>query len=215
MARWTNRLLAFACAASTAMNAPAQTPPLWATVPDVPPLPKPEQSDFANSGGARIYSVVGLSDGAIMGLILGYRYPDRVNKLFLWGANFNTHSERTGAPDPAMKGMGAVSMARMQKQYEAMSPTKDGFSALRTKLGQLYEKEPNLTAAELGRIRAPTVIADGEHEQFISPEHTKQLARLIPGARLVFLPNVSHGGPQQDPEGFHRAVSVFLDETGN
>jgi len=292
MARRAIRVLALAFSAAMGMVASAQTPPLWATVPDVPSLPKPAQSGFVISDGARIYyavfnphggapvillhggfasseswgyevprlvdghevivmdnrghgrssmpaaplsyaqmasdaiavldavhvrkaSVVGLSDGAIIGLILGFRYPDRVNKLFLWGANFNTHSERHGPPDPAMKGMGPIFMSRMQKQYEAVSPTKDGFPTLRTKLGQLYDKEPNLTPAELGSIRAPTVIADGEHEQFISPEHTKQLAQLIPGARLVILPHVSHGGPQQDPEGFHRVVAAFLDDTGN
>lgn len=284
------RKLLLAFAATAGMAASAQTPPLWATVPEVPPIPDPQQSGFVNNDGARIYyaifnahggspvillhgglassaswgyevprlvrghevivmdnrghgrsttpktplsyaqmasdviavldaahvgkaSVVGLSDGAIVGLILGFRYPDRVNKLFLWGANFNTHSERSGPPDPPMKGMGAVFMARMQKQYEAVSPTKDGFAALKAKLGLLYAAEPNLTAAELGSIRAPTVIADGEHEQFIAPEHTRQLAGLIPGARLVLLPNVSHGGPQQDPDGFHRAVSSFLDNS--
>lgn len=31
---------------------------LWATVPDVPPLPEPEQSGFVNSDGARIYYAV-------------------------------------------------------------------------------------------------------------------------------------------------------------
>jgi len=288
MTLWAIRALALALATIVGMAASAQTPPLWATVPDVPALPEPEQSGFVNSAGARIYyavfnphggspvillhggfatsaswgyevprlvrdhevivmdnrghgrssmpaaplsyaqmasdavavldavhvrnaSVVGLSDGAIIGLILGFRYPDRVNKLFLWGANFNTHSQRNGPPDPAMKGMGAIFMSRMQTQYEAVSPTKDGFPALRTKLGQLYDREPNLTPAELGNIKAPTVVADGEHEQFISLDHTKQLARLIPRARLVILPNVSHGGPQQDPAAFHRAVAGLLD----
>lgn len=233
MTLWARHALAWALAATTGMAASAQTPPLWGTVPDVPPLPRPERSGFVNSDGARIYYAVfnphggspvillhgGFASSASWGYevprLLGFRYPDRVNKLFLWGANFNTHSERSGPPDPAMKGMGAIFMGRMQKQYEAVSPTKDGFPALRTKLGQLYEKEPNLTPAELGSIGAPTVIADGEHEQFISPDHTKQLARLIPGAELVILPNVSHGGPQQDPVAFHRAVAAFLGDSGN
>jgi hypothetical protein len=30
-------------------------PPLWATVPEVLSLPKPEQSGFVNSNGARLY----------------------------------------------------------------------------------------------------------------------------------------------------------------
>lgn len=112
-----------------------------------------------------------------------------------------------------MKRMGAIFMARMQAQYRALSPTPDGFPVLRTKLRDLYGREPDLTPAELGSIEAPTIIADGEHEQFIAREHTEQLAHMIPEARLVILPNVSHGGPQQDPAAFHRMLIGVLDET--
>ncbi len=156
-------------------------------------------------------SVVGLSDGGIIGLYLGIRHPDRINRLFLWGASFNSHSDSTAPPDPAMKGMGAIYFARMQAQYRALSPTPDGFADLRKRLGDLYGREPDLTSAELGRINAPTVIADGEHEQFIARAHSEELARAIPGATLVILPNVSHGGPQQDPVAFHKAVAALLD----
>ena len=286
--RWAVRGLVAVCAMTVAPSASAQSPPLWATVPDVPPLPTPAQSGFVNRQGARLYyavfnrhggspvillhggfassqswgyevprlaaghkvivmdsrghgrsrmppepfgyaqmasdvvdvldalhvrrtSVVGLSDGGIIALILGARYPDRVDKLFVWGASFDTQSDSTAPPDPAMQGMGAIFMAKMQAQYRAISPTPDGFPALRTSLGQLYAHEPHLTPAELGAIKAETVIADGEHEQFIARDHTERLAHLIPGARLVILPNVSHGGPQQDPIGFHQAVASLLD----
>jgi pimeloyl-ACP methyl ester carboxylesterase len=266
----------------------AQSVPLWATVPDFPPLPKPDRSGFVERDGARLYyavfnarghapvvllhggfassdtwgfevprlaaghevivmdsrghgrsslgdkplgygqmaddviavldangvakaSIVGLSDGGITGLLLGIRYPDRINRLFVWGASFNTHADSTAPDDPAMKGMGAIFMARMQANYRAVSPTPDGFPALRAALGRLYASEPNLTPAQLGSIRAPTVIADGAHEQFIAREHTEALAQFIPGARLLIVPNVSHGGPQQDPAAFHAAVSALLD----
>jgi pimeloyl-ACP methyl ester carboxylesterase len=156
-------------------------------------------------------SVVGLSDGGIVGLILGFRYPERVDKLFIWGASFDTQSDSTAAPDPAMKGMGAVFMARAQAQYRAVSPTPDGFAALRAALIDLGRREPDLAPAQLASIKAKTVIADGEHEQFIARAHTARLAALIPGSRLLVLPNVSHGGPQQDPAGFHAAVAALLD----
>ena len=288
MTGWLGRVLIALSALTVFTGALAQSLPLWAIVPDVPPLPKPERSGFVNNGGARLYyavfnrdggspvillhgglassdswgyevprlvgrhevivmdsrghgrssmpptplsyeqmasdviavldavrvrkaSVVGVSDGGIVGLILGVRHPDRVNKLFVWGANFNTQSDSTAPPDPLMKGMGPIFFARMQAQYQKLSPTPDGFSALRTKLGQLYAKEPNLTPAKLGSIKAQTVVADGEHEQFIARDHIELLARLIPGARLIILPNVSHGGPQQDPAAFHRAVAALLD----
>lgn len=265
-----------------------QALPLWATVPEVPPLPRSERSGFVDHDGAKLYfavfhrgggspvillhgglassaswgfevpqlakthevivmdtrghgrstlgpaslgyrqfasealavldavgvrkaSIVGLSDGGITGLILAIEHPERVDKLFVWGASFNTTADPATPPDPAMKGMGAVFMARMETQYRAMSPNPDGFKNLRAALARLYEKEPNLTPAELGTIKSPTVVADGAHEQFIAPAHTAMLAHLIPGAKLVILPNVSHGGPQQDPAAFQAAVAALLD----
>ncbi len=43
------------------------------------------------------------------------------------------------------------------------------------------------------------------------PEHFLQLAGLIPGAKLVVIPDVSHGGTLQDPARFHQAVIGLLD----
>jgi pimeloyl-ACP methyl ester carboxylesterase len=110
-----------------------------------------------------------------------------------------------------MKGMGAVFMARMEAQYRALSPNPNGFNDLRASLVRLYGQEPSLTPAKLGAIKSPTIVADGAHEQFIAQAHTAMLAHLIPRAQLVILPNVSHGGPQQDPAAFGAAVASLLD----
>ena len=155
-------------------------------------------------------SVVGLSDGGIVGLLLAIHHPDRLERLFVWGATFNAHAESDAPPDPAMAGMGARFMARMEANYRAVSPTTDGFPALRAALNKLYATEPDLSNAELGSIRAPTIVADGAHEQFIARSHTEALARMIPGAHLLILPDVSHGGPQQEPAAFGQAVDAFL-----
>ena len=156
-------------------------------------------------------SIVGASDGAIVGLLLAVRNPERLDKLFAWGANFNTHAERRSPPDPSLKLVGATYLAKMEANYRTLSPTPKGFPNLLKTLGRMYATEPNLTPAELHRISAPTVIADGEYEQFIDPAHTRLLAKSIPGATLVIIPNVSHGGPQQDPAAFHRAVAQLLE----
>jgi pimeloyl-ACP methyl ester carboxylesterase len=160
-------------------------------------------------------SIVGASDGGIIGLILAIRYPKRVDRLFVWGANFNTRGGSTAPPDAGTQAIGTRYMARMEAQYRALSPTPEGFPALRSALKQLYATEPNLAAADLGRIRAPTMVADGDHEQFIARDHTETLAKLIPGAKLLILADVGHGGPQQDPTAFHRAVEAFLDRDGH
>ncbi len=153
-------------------------------------------------------SIVGWSDGGIIGLMLASHHPDRVDKLFVFGASFNSSETPPESPDPAMS---AEFRARAEAAYRATSPTPDGFPKLIGALRAMYQHEPYITPAELGAITARTVVADGQYEQFISRRHTRTLAGLIPNARLVIMPNVSHGGPAQDPLGFYREVVKLLD----
>jgi pimeloyl-ACP methyl ester carboxylesterase len=75
----------------------------------------------------------------------------------------------------------------------------------------MYSVEPALQEQDLKTIKVPTIIAGGEHD-FITQQHFKELAGLIPGARVLILPNVGHGGPLQDPVRFHKELVKFLDD---
>ena len=152
-------------------------------------------------------SIVGWSDGGIIGLILAINNSERIDKLFTFGTNYNLSGYKSEVADPAA---GARFMAKVQADYNKLSSTPDGFLKLRSALGKMYSSEPNLNPEEIKTIKAPTVIAGGQYEQFIKREHFDELAHLIPNAKLVILPNVSHGGPLQDPVHFHRAVMNLL-----
>jgi len=155
-------------------------------------------------------SIVGWSDGGIIGLIMAIKYPKRVNKLFTFGSNYNLSGYKS---EPADSALAARFMEKVKVNYRRLSPTPDSLAVLRKALGKMYSTEPDLKAEDIKTIKAPTVIAYGEYEQFIKREHFEDLARLIPNAKLVILPNVSHGGPLQDPLSFHRAVTNLLDVT--
>jgi len=155
-------------------------------------------------------SIVGWSDGGIIGLIMAIKYPKRVNKLFTFGSNYNLSGYKS---EPADSALAARFMEKVKVNYRRLSPTPDSLAVLRKALGKMYGTEPDLKAEDIKTIKAPTVIAYGEYEQFIKREHFEDLARLIPNAKLVILPNVSHGGPLQDPLSFHRAVTNLLDVT--
>lgn len=158
----------------------------------------------------RTVAVVGWSDGGITALYLAMDHPERVAGLMAYGANFDHSGDLTTPPNSPFNNLGVQYVKRAAATYRRLSPTPDGFRALETALGTLYAREPAIAPAALRAIRAPTTIADGDHEQFISRSHTERLAALIPGAHLVIMPNVSHDGPLQDPAGFHRAVQHFL-----
>lgn len=156
-------------------------------------------------------AIVGWSDGGILGLILAIHHPDRITKLFTFGANYDISGYKTEAPDTSSSSLSRQFFTRAQADYRRLSPTPDSFGAFQSAMGKLYAAEPHLAPEDIKTIRAPTVIAFGEHEQFIRRDHFEALAKLIPNARLVMLPNVSHGGPLQDPAGFHRALLNLLD----
>lgn len=160
--------------------------------------------DYLKIGKA---SIVGWSDGGIVGMILAINNPERINKLFTFGSNYTLSGYKSEPSDAAVADR---FMARAQTNYRKLSPTPDDFGILKRSLGKLYSTEPDLNPEMIKTIKAPTVIACGQYDQFIKPEHFRELSLLIPNAKLVILPNVGHAGPLQDPTGFHQAVANLL-----
>jgi pimeloyl-ACP methyl ester carboxylesterase len=153
-------------------------------------------------------SIIGWSDGGIIGMLFAIHHPDRIDRLFTYGSNYNRSGNNTGPRDSTGT---ARFMSQVQENYRRISPTPEGFSNLRSALAKMYAVEPDLKPEDLKKIQAPTVIACGQYEQFTKREHFAEIAQLIPNAKLVVIPNVSHGGPIQDPAKFHKAVINFLD----
>jgi pimeloyl-ACP methyl ester carboxylesterase len=153
--------------------------------------------------------VVGWSDGAILGLIMAMKDPQRVGRVFAFGANMDLHGfNPLGAVAPILPRVNAMLAAN----YARISPTPDGYGKLSRDVLAMQLSQPNYTPAELAAIKGPAIaIVDGAHEEFILREHTQYLARTIPGATLIILPDVSHFAPLQAPDSFNAAMIGFLD----
>ena len=154
--------------------------------------------------------VVGWSDGGIAGLLLAIDHPDRVAALLTYGANFDHSGDITTKPDSQIVALNRRYEALGAAEYRRLSPTPNDFRTFEAALGKLYVSEPAIAPAALHSIRVPTMIVAGDHDEFVLRSHSERLAALIPGAQLVILPDVSHEGPLQDPDGFHRVVQRFL-----
>jgi pimeloyl-ACP methyl ester carboxylesterase len=152
--------------------------------------------------------VVGWSDGAILGLDLAIRYPDRVGKIFAFGANTLTSGVIEGAEkNPIIP----IFFEYATKEYSRLSATPKEFDAFVAQMSKMYEREPNWTDAQLKSIKSPVWVVDGDHDELIRRDHTEYIAATIPGAGLLILPNVSHFAPWQDPGLFNDAMLQFLD----
>ena len=153
-------------------------------------------------------SVVGWSDGAIIGLVMAMKYPERLNRVFAFAANMDPTGVK---PDMLQTETFGGFARRGRAEYDAISPTPGGYDAFEAAIQKMWDTEPNYTAADLGKITTPVAIVDGDHDEAIKREHTEYLARSIPGARLIILPGLSHFAMLQDPNAFTGAVSEFLD----
>ena len=152
-------------------------------------------------------SVVGWSDGAIIALVMALKSPDRVSRVFAFAANMDPSGVR---PDTETNPTFARFEGEAAQGYAALSPTPNDFPAFHAAISRMWDTEPNYTAADLARIHVPVAIADGDHDEAIKRAHTEYLARAIPGAKLMILPNVSHFAMLQNPAEFDAAMLGFL-----
>jgi pimeloyl-ACP methyl ester carboxylesterase len=158
----------------------------------------------------RKVAVVGWSDGAIVAMILAMRAPERVAAVFFFGGNMDlSGTKEIATPDPLLTRM----WRRHSKDYDRLSPTSGQFEDFAAAVVLMMETQPNYSASDLGAIRVPVTIALAVRDEFITREHAEYLARCIPGAKLLILPDVSHFAPLQRPQQFNDAVLAFLGST--
>jgi pimeloyl-ACP methyl ester carboxylesterase len=152
-------------------------------------------------------AVVGWSDGAIIGLVMALKDPDRLTRVFAFAANMDPSGVK---PDTGANPTFARFEGEAARAYARLSPTPGGFADFAAAINRMWDQEPNYAAADLAGIRTPVAIVDGDHDEAIKREHTEYLARSIPGARLIILPGVSHFAMLQDPKAFDAAMLGFL-----
>jgi len=147
--------------------------------------------------------LVGWSDGGIVGIVMAIHHPERLNRVFAFGANTVPDGL---IPDFDKGGVFAVFEKRAGGEYRQLSPTPGQFDSFKQQVSRMWATEPHITDAQLKAIHTPVVIADGRYDEGIKQSHDWYMASTIPDARLVILPGVSHFAMIQDPPLFARAV---------
>lgn len=151
-------------------------------------------------------AIVGWSDGAIIGLDVAMKHPERVSRLFAFAAN----SDPSGVADIASSEVFNAYIARAGEEYKRLSPTPTEYKSFVAEITKMWESQPKWTASDLATIKVPTWIVDGDHDEAIKRDNTESMAANIPGAGLLIQPQVSHFSFLQDPEQFNDDVLRFL-----
>lgn len=171
--------------------------------------------------------VVGISMGGMIAQELAIRHPDRVGALVL-AATYARPDEKTRAnADAAPFDPSTADVKQMWKFMMGLVLTPDFIAREKPMLRELRDKVlpswsvegfvAQLAAvmahdatAELAAIMSPTAIFKPSNDQLLAPRFSDELARLIPGARLVTFDHGSHGFNVEQADKFNRAVLDFL-----
>ena len=151
---------------------------------------------FMDAHGIEKAHLLGFSDGGNVAMIFAMRYPDRVDRLILNGANLSPAGIKRRVQIPIEIG---YAIARRGKSEKARRNAE--------MLG-LMVNDPNVAPAELAAIRAKTLVIAGTRDM-VKEAETRLIGASIPRATLVFLRG-GHFIAYKRPGAFNRIVLDFL-----
>lgn len=151
--------------------------------------------------------VLGWSDGAIIGVDMAIRVPQRLGKLIAFGVNYHPSGVREDVAENKRFGEFFAESAR---DYQTLSPSPDQWQAFLDNIMKMWASEPNFSATQLGNISTKILILAGATEEAIKISHLESMAALIPNSTLTLMPGTGHFALWEKPDEFNRIVLAFL-----
>ena len=142
--------------------------------------------------------LLGFSDGGNIALVFALRYPERVNRLILNGANLFGSGVKARYQLPIVLGYRIASLFAGRSEKARRNAEMLG----------LMVNDPAIDPEALCAVKSKTLVVAGTRDM-IRERHTRLIAEKIPGAQLALLPG-SHFVAAENPEAFNRAVAEFL-----
>lgn len=160
--------------------------------------------DFMDEQGIEKADILGFSDGGNIALIFALKYPERVDRLILNGANLYGRGVKPSVQIPIILGYRAACLFAGKSEAARKNAEMLG----------LMVNDPNLTPEELSEnrnpdfLRIPKLVIAGNRDM-IKDEHTRLIYASLPNAQIRVMKG-SHFIAKENPEEFNRIVEEFL-----
>ena len=155
-------------------------------------------SGFMNEHQIEKAHLLGFSDGGNIALVFALKYPARVDRLILDGANLDAKGVKPSIQIPIEIGY----------RFARLFARRSEEAARHAEMLGLMVNDPNVSPGELEKIQSKTLVMAGTRDM-IKGEHTRLIASRIPDSRLVFIDG-DHFIANKRPKEFNRAVLDFL-----
>lgn len=154
--------------------------------------------DFMDEKGIAKAILLGFSDGGNIALTFALKYPERVERMIVDGANLFPRGVKPLYQWPIEIGY------RIAKLFAKKSDKAKQNAEM---LG-LMVNEPHIDLVELTRLTMPVLVVAGTKDM-IKESHTRLIHNSLPNAQLVILEG-DHFVANKNAEAFNKAVKEFL-----
>ena len=154
--------------------------------------------DFMDEKGMEKAILLGFSDGGNIALTFALKYPEKVDKMIIDGANLFPSGVKPLYQWPIEIGY------RIAKLFSKKSEKAKQNAEM---LG-LMVNEPHIEPSELSRLSMPIMVVAGINDM-IKESHTRLIYNSLPNAQLAILDG-DHFVANKNPQAFNAMVRVFL-----
>ncbi|WP_028633967.1 alpha/beta fold hydrolase [Pseudomonas parafulva] len=163
--------------------------------------------------GLTSVSIIGHSDGGIVGLRLAASKQVQVDKLVTLGAHWALNQD-----DPTRGLYAGITAAKWRglfaedvEQYESLNPEPD-FAHLMDAVKALWldTSEAGYPGASVSTITAPLLVVRGDEDLLVSRINALELADQVPGAQLLNLAFADHSPHESRPQWLMPMLEAFL-----
>ena len=163
-------------------------------------------AELANQLNIDSIHVIGLSDGGIIGLLMGINHPSKVKKIVAMGANLRPDST-------ALYPFAVTYIKQTLQQVETMIQvidTTQNWNLLKQHF-VLMAYQPSISKSDLSKIKVPVLVIAGDKD-VVREEHSVEIYQNIRKAHLCILPGETHFVPASNPTLFNQFADRFITE---
>ena len=154
--------------------------------------------DFMNDKNIDKADILGFSDGGNIAMLFAIRYPERVNKLVLNGANFNTKGTKRWFQH----------LIDIEYKIGLKNADKSEKKKRKNELLSIMVNEPDISEEDVKMIKSSTLVIAGTRD-LIRRKHTEKIAELIPNSKLCIIKG-NHSIARMNPKEYNKEVLNFL-----
>ena len=154
--------------------------------------------DFLDEKGIEKALILGFSDGGNIALTFALKYPERVEKMIVNGANLFPSGVKPLYQWPIEIGYRIAKMFSMKSEQAKQNSEMLG----------LMVNEPHIEPSELSHLTMPVLVVAGTKDM-IKDSHTRLIYKNLPNAQLSIIEG-DHFVANKNADAFNKIVADFL-----